>query len=256
MFIVVKGRLGVSMRVGDAEEAEEVEVATLTKGAVLGEMSLLLQKPRSATVVVKSRTCILAEIRYACIKSPSKVPYDTQKRPTNTRALSDGTLETLFEGRPDLQTRLAKIARKRTDSNHDTFARTESEQSTWFKEAMSKGDAISPERTESHKDAKGLKKKPTRASIGPIQEINLKHKDLEGGEGEKDGEQTGDTAAKAAASDEPWLEKYVDTLLFLLRRVWEKVMSRVRRDRLPQNVVPILITPVKRLEREVSQTPE
>ena len=81
MFVVVKGRLGVSMRFGDAEEAEEMEVATLTKGAVLGEMSLLLQKPRSATVVVKSRTCVLAEIRYACVKSPSKVPYNTQRHP-------------------------------------------------------------------------------------------------------------------------------------------------------------------------------
>ena len=118
---------------------------------------------------------------------------------------------------------------------------------------MSNRHTLSAERKAAHKDAKGPKKKPTRASIGPIQEINIKHKDLEFGEGEKDGEQTGDTAAKAKAeaSDEPWLEKYVNALLFWLHGVWEKLMSRVRRDRMPKNVVPILITPVKRLEREV-----
>ena len=65
MFIIMRGRLRVTMRLASGETSEEREITTLSKGAVLGEMSLLLQKPRSASVRVKSGSATLAEIRYS-----------------------------------------------------------------------------------------------------------------------------------------------------------------------------------------------
>ena len=208
MFIVMKGRLGVTVRMGNEENAVVKELANLTKGAVLGEMSLLLGKPRSATVFVQSQSCTLAEI-------------------------SDGTLEALWESRPDLQLKLAKIAQKRHKANLDCDAedtdisleRTESEQSTWFKEAMRRETQSSPER-EQH-EARGVRRKPTRASVGPIQEIKLKEVDGVGVEDKKQGEQQGATTA-TAAQDAPWLDRWVDQLLQLLLRICDKLMSRFR----------------------------
>jgi len=62
MFIVVDGQLGVLVTFGSGPTAQKKEVATLPSGAVMGEMSLVLGKPRSATCVVKSATCDVAEI--------------------------------------------------------------------------------------------------------------------------------------------------------------------------------------------------
>jgi hypothetical protein len=94
-----------------------------------------------------------------------------------------------------------------------------------------------------------------RATIGPIQEIKTKDLGTEGAEG-GGGKEGGDSLAQAAATarEVPWLERYVDMLVPMLLRLWEKLTHRFRRDRLPKHLVPILITPVKRLEREAQKS--
>jgi len=87
MFIIMRGRLRVTMRLAHDDDTEEREIATLSQGAVVGEMSLLLRKPRGASVYVKSASATVAEIRYAksAMCHPKKALYYPKKRPGDTR---------------------------------------------------------------------------------------------------------------------------------------------------------------------------
>ena len=92
MFIVVDGQLSVVVQFGSGPTAQKKEVATLPAGSVMGEMSLVLDKPRSATCIVKSGTCDVAEI-------------------------TKGALEKLMEARPYLQRELQEIVHRRDTAN-------------------------------------------------------------------------------------------------------------------------------------------
>ena len=92
MFIVVEGQLSVIVAFGNGPSAQKKEVATLTSGAVMGEMSLVLSKPRNATCIVKGGKCDVAEITL-------------------------GALEKLMTVRPYLQRELQDIALRRDVSN-------------------------------------------------------------------------------------------------------------------------------------------
>ena len=59
------------------------------------------------------------------------------------------------------------------------------------------------------------------------------------------------TQEHKSAGDQPLWEQILDKIRELLRQVAAICMRRLRRERLPKNVVPILITPVKKLEREL-----
>ncbi len=67
MFLVIDGRLSVVVSFGTGAFATQKEVAQLCAGAVMGEMSLVLGKPRSATCVVASDTAAVAEIARSAI---------------------------------------------------------------------------------------------------------------------------------------------------------------------------------------------
>mmetsp|Transcript_11974 Transcript_11974/g.27646 ORF Transcript_11974/g.27646 Transcript_11974/m.27646 type:complete len:589 (-) Transcript_11974:214-1980(-) len=93
MFIVVEGQLSVLVSFGSGSEAYRKEVAVLPSGAVMGEMSLVLGKPRSATCLVKSDTCSVAEI-------------------------TKGALTALLQSRPYLARELEEIVHRRDTSNY------------------------------------------------------------------------------------------------------------------------------------------
>ncbi|EKX51459.1 hypothetical protein GUITHDRAFT_102726 [Guillardia theta CCMP2712] len=112
MFIVVEGQLSVLVSFGSGAEAYRKEVAVLPSGAVMGEMrfpfpflillvltyrpsssSLVLGKPRSATCLVKSDTCSVAEI-------------------------TKGALTALLQSRPYLARELEEIVHRRDTSNY------------------------------------------------------------------------------------------------------------------------------------------
>jgi CRP-like cAMP-binding protein len=87
MYIVVEGLLRVTVR---AEDGEEQEVATLRAGETFGEQSLLLSRPRTATVETVT-DCVLLEI-------------------------SRGVLAPLLRLQPTLAMRLAELHASRTHS--------------------------------------------------------------------------------------------------------------------------------------------
>eukprot|EP00292_Cryptomonas_paramecium_P007556 CAMPEP_0113687018 /NCGR_PEP_ID=MMETSP0038_2-20120614/15659_1 /TAXON_ID=2898 /ORGANISM="Cryptomonas paramecium" /LENGTH=533 /DNA_ID=CAMNT_0000607499 /DNA_START=105 /DNA_END=1703 /DNA_ORIENTATION=- /assembly_acc=CAM_ASM_000170 len=62
MFVIIEGNLSVVVTFGSGSATIQKEVAVLPAGSVMGEMSLVLGKPRSATCIVKSETASVAEI--------------------------------------------------------------------------------------------------------------------------------------------------------------------------------------------------
>jgi hypothetical protein len=67
LFVVLDGSLSVVMAFGAGAGATQREVAELRAGAVMGEMSLVLGKPRNATCVVKSDSASVAEVSRAAL---------------------------------------------------------------------------------------------------------------------------------------------------------------------------------------------
>ena len=67
MFIVIDGRLSVVVAHGAGALAAQREVAQLGAGSVMGEMSLVLGRPRSATCVVASDAAAVAEVARSAV---------------------------------------------------------------------------------------------------------------------------------------------------------------------------------------------
>eukprot|EP00960_Hanusia_phi_P067241 766583-Hanusia_phi.AAC.3 len=146
MFIVVEGQvsevrrragssdcflqLSVLVSFGSGSEAYRKEVAVLPSGAVMGEMrlpshlllfcrshypsstSLVLGKPRSATCLVKSDTCSVAEITKGFFFPPPPLCMSVL---TSSRA---GALTALLQSRPYLARELEEIVHRRDTSNY------------------------------------------------------------------------------------------------------------------------------------------
>ena len=56
VYFILKGELEVTM---DSDWGEDVKIATLTDGSVFGEMSLIDELPRSASVTARSKSSVL-----------------------------------------------------------------------------------------------------------------------------------------------------------------------------------------------------